>query len=176
MNRMDDATEPAPQQGAQPAAPAPASGDALADAAKVEQLADKLTACADALHERLMREVRAYDGKPVPPKVQDALRRLLDDEQVLRQRANGLYADAAACIVAPLGKPQQHLTALTADAADKIRKITRIGDSMGLVARLLGLAAAAATGQAAPILLALEGVKHQVDVIAARSAPPKPPA
>lgn len=182
MNSDDNAMESAPQDGAlaQPAAapvPAPGgSGDGLADAAQVEQLADKLSACADALHERLMREVRAYNGKPVPAKVQDALRRLLDDEQVLRQRANGLYADAAKCIVSTLGKPQKHLMALTADAAEKIRKITRIGDSMGLVARLLGLAAAAATGQPAPILLALEGIKHQLDAIAVHNAPPKPPA
>lgn len=167
MNRIDEPTGPA--------APS-ADGDGLADAAKVEQLADQLSACADALHARLMRELHAYHGKPVPAKVQDALRALLDDEQVLRQRANGLYAGAAASIVSGLGQPQKHLVALAADAAGKIKTITRIGDAMGLVARLLGLAAAAATGQPAPILLALEGMKHQLDAIAVHNAPPKPPA
>jgi hypothetical protein len=174
MNSDEQAIQPA--QPDAPASPPAADGGGLATAAEVEQLADKLSACADALHERVMREVRSYNGKAVPAKVQDALRALLDDEQVLRERAGGLYADAARCIVGTLGQSQKHLVALTTDAAEKIRKITRIGDSMGLVARLLGLAAAVATGQPAPIVLALEGIKQQLDTIASRNAPPKPPA
>jgi hypothetical protein len=66
--------------------------------------------------------------------------------------------------------------ALTADAAEKIKTITRIGDGVSLVARLLGVAAAAATGQAAPIVLSLENLKHQLDAIALHNAPPPPPA
>jgi hypothetical protein len=64
--------------------------------------------------------------------------------------------------------------ALTADAAQKIKTIVRIGDGVSLVARLLGLAAAAATGQAAPIVLALENLHHQLDAIALHNAPPAP--
>jgi hypothetical protein len=94
----------------------------------------------------------------------------------LRQRANRLYADAAACIVSSLGQPQQHLIQLTVDAADKIRRITRIGDGITLVARLLGLAAAASTGQVVPILAAVEGLKGQLDVIAIDDAPAAPAA
>jgi hypothetical protein len=135
----------------------------LSNVRQVIELADQLSACADLIHERVMREIRGYMGRPVPENAQNMARALLDDEVVLRQRANGLCADAANFIVPSLGKPQQLLLALTADAAESIRTIDRIGDATSLVARLLGLAAAAATGQAAPILLSLEALKHQLD-------------
>jgi hypothetical protein len=99
-------------------------------------------------------------------------RALLDAEVELRQRADRLYADAAACIVSSLGQSQQHLVALTAEAAKKIQNIVRIGDGITLVARLLGLAAAAATGQVLPILAALDQLKTQLDVVAVHQAPP----
>jgi hypothetical protein len=60
------------------------------------------------------------------------------------------------------------------DAADKIGRITRIGDGITLVARLLGLAAAASTGQVVPILAALERLKAQLDVVAVDNAPAAP--
>jgi hypothetical protein len=62
------------------------------------------------------------------------------------------------------------------DAADKIRRITRIGDGITLVARLLGLAAAASTGQVVPILAAIGALQVQVDTVAIESAPAPPPA
>lgn len=148
----------------------------LSTAAEVEALADQLTACADALHERIMAEVGSYQGGPVPPRAQDAMRKLLDEEQVLRQRANALYLDAAKHIVSGLGASQQHLVKLTTDAAQKIRKITNIGMGISLVARLLGVTAAIATGQPAPILLSLEYLKKQLDAIALYNPPNKPAA
>jgi hypothetical protein len=162
------------------AAPAPggpgqaASGAApgLATVNQVVELADQLSACADQLHERIMRDIRAYQGGPVPESAQNTARALLDDEVLLRQRANGLYADAATYVVKSLGKPQQHVVALTADAAEKIRKIALIGDITGLVAGLLSLAGAAATGQAASIVLALEKIRVQLAAIKTHSPPP----
>jgi hypothetical protein len=163
----------------QPAAPAkPAQqtpADALSTAKQVEELADRLSACADSIHERVMRDIRHSQEQnhgEVPEAEQSVARALLDAEIELRQRANRLYADAAACIVAPLGQSQAHLVALTLDAADKIKKITRIGDGITLVARLLGLAAAAATGQVLPILAAVDQLKTQLDVVAVHEAPP----
>lgn len=157
--------------GAAPAGP-PAETGGLATVAQVEELADQLSACADRIHERVMREIKSYKGGPVPEAQQDAARALLDDEVVLRQRANGLYADAATYIVRSLGKPQAHVMALTKDAAEKIAKITHIGDAVSLVARLLGIAAAVATGQPAPIMLSLEYLKHQLDLMALHNPPP----
>lgn len=159
-----------------PTAPPPGPAEALSTARQVEELADKLSACADSIHERVTRDIRRHHGDDVPESEQAAARALLNAEMELRQRANRLYAEAAACIVSSLGQPQQHLIQLTVDAADKIRSITRIGDGITLVARLLGLAAAASTGQVVPILAAVEGLKAQLDVIAIDNAPAAPAA
>ena len=156
------------------AAPAANTGGGLAPPDQIVELADQLSACADQIHERVMREIRAHAGGPVPDKVQATARALLDDEVLLRQRANGLYADAATFIVRALGKPQAQLVKLTADAAEKIRKIGVIGEVTSLVGGLLALAGAAATGQAVPVLVALEKIHKQVKAIEALA--PKPPA
>jgi hypothetical protein len=169
-NSRPDGTTPVPT------VPPPGPAEALSTARQVEELADKLSECADSIHERVMRDIRHHQGQDVPESEQSAARALLNAEMELRQRANRLYAEAAACIVSSLGQPQQHLVQLTVDAADKIRRITRIGDGITLVARLLGLAAAASTGQVVPILAALEGLKVQLDVVAIDNAPAAPAA
>ena len=178
----------APAAGSTAAAPVPAAAppqtpptpqtpaEALSTAHQVEELADQLSACADGVHQRVMRDIRRHKDGDVPENEQAAARALLDAEIELRQRANRLYADAAACIVASLGQPQAHLIQLTLDAANKIRRITRIGDGISLVARLLGLAAAVGTGQVVPILTAIARLQAQLDVIAVDNAPPAPPA
>jgi uncharacterized protein YbjQ (UPF0145 family) len=169
----DTSPPPTPPKAAQPASPPPSPGEALATAKQVEELADKLSACADSIHQRVMRDIRRHQGGEVPESEQTAARALLDAEIELRQRANRLYADAATCIVSSLGQSQHKLIQLTADAAAKIETITRIGDGITLVARLLGLAAAAATGQGVLILAAIDRLKVQLDVIALHN-PPKP--
>ena len=72
---------------------------ALSSPAHIIELADQLSACADQIHERVMKEIRSYQGGPVPEGVQATARALLEDETLMRQRANSLYADAAAFIV-----------------------------------------------------------------------------
>lgn len=153
----------APAKAAPPAAAAGQGG--LASVPQIVELADQLSACADQLHERIMRDIRAYDGGIVPVHVQATARALLEDELVLRQRANGLYADAATYVVKSLGKSQQGVVALTTAAADKIRKIALIGDVTGLVAGLLQLAGAAATGQAASVITALDKIYTNIKAI-----------
>ncbi len=153
-------------------APAKAPADSgLASVPQIVELADQLTACADQLHERIMRDIRAYDGGIVPAHVQATARALLEDELVLRQRANGLYADAATYVVKSLGKSQAGVVALTTAAADKIRKIALIGDVTGLVAGLLQLAGAAATGQAVSVITALDKIHTNIKAIEAHQAP-----
>jgi hypothetical protein len=166
------------QQTGQPSAAGygkPPRDGGLSTPAQIEQLADQLGACADALHERIMHELHAYEGRPVPPRAQEAARKLLDDEQVLRQRANSLYADAATIIVHSLGKSQQHIVALTTDAAEKLKKLTRLADAMGIVGRVLELSGAALTGNPVFIMRALEDMKHMLDRIALHNAPPATP-
>ncbi|MCC2972250.1 hypothetical protein [Massilia sp. IC2-476] len=155
----------------------PPPGAALSSPDKIAELADQLSKCADEIHERVMKEIRSYGGGPVPEKVQDSARALFDDEVLLRQRANSLYADAAAFIVKGLGKPQANLVKLTADAAEKIRKIGVIGEVTGLVGSLLALAGAAATGQPVTILAAIEKIdKHGKALDALKPKPPAKPA
>ena len=144
----------------------------LATVPQVEALADQLSACADDLHARVMKSIKTHQGEFTDAE-QATARALLDDEVLLRQRANSLYADAATYVVKTLGQSQQHVMALTADAAEKIRKIAMIGDVVGLVGGLLSLAGAAATGQAAPILVALEKIRTQIK--AAQADLPKKP-
>lgn len=169
-----------------PAAPAAKTGDAAAKTAHrvdgsgglssmrhVVELADGLSTIADRLHERILREIRSYDGRGVPAPAQDAMRRLLDDEMVLRQRANTLYADAAAFVIQGLDQPQSRVNALTAAAAEKIRRIGVIGEVTGLVGGLLSLAGAVAAGQPTPIALALEKIQlHSTTLDALTPTPP----
>lgn len=160
-----------------PAAPAPGGANGgLASVPQIVELADQLSACADQLHERIMRDIRAWDGGVVPAHVQACARALLEDELLLRQRANGLYADAATFVVKSLGKSQQGVVALTTAAAEKIRKIALIGDVTGLVAGLLSLAGAASTGQAAPIILALDKIHTHIKDIETHRKPAAKPA
>lgn len=168
----NESTTPA----AAPAPLPPSPAQALATAKQVEELADQLSACADSIHARVMSDIRRHGGGDVPAAEQAAARALFDAETELRQHANRLYAEAAACVVSSLGQSQKNLIQLTVDAAAKIRQITRISDGITLVARLLGLAAAAATGHAAPILVALDALKLQLDVIALHNPPAAPAA
>jgi len=155
----------APAQAKAAPPPAAAAQGGLASVPQIVELADQLSACADQLHERIMRDIRAYDGGIVPAHVQATARALLEDELVLRQRANGLYADAGTYVVKSLGKSQQGVVALTTAAAEKIRKIALIGDVTGLVAGLLQLAGAAATGQAASVITALDKIYTNIKAI-----------
>jgi hypothetical protein len=147
----------------------------LASVPQIEALADQLSACADQIHARVMKDIKSHNGGPFSDAEQAIARALLDDEVLLRQRANSLYADAATCVVKTLGKPQQHVLELTAAAAEKIRKITMLGNVVGLVGGLLSLAGAVATGQAVPILAALAKIQAQVKLVQL-VLPPKPPA
>lgn len=142
---------------------------ALASVTQVEALADQLSAAADEIHVRVMKELSAYQNRPATDAEQALARGMLEDELVLRQRANGLYADAANYVVQSLSTSHQQLMQLTTDAAEKIRKIGRIADAAGLVGALLMLAGAAATGHVGPIVVAVERLSKQVKKINATS-------
>ena len=162
------------EQNAEQNAEKRAGQNGLATVPQIEALADQLSACADQIHARVMKDIKAHNGGLVGAAEQATARALLDDELLLRQRANSLYADAATYVVKTLGKPQQHVMELTVAAAEKIRRITTIGDVVGLVAGLLSLAGAAATGQPVPILAALDKIRIQVKAVQA-DMPKKPP-
>ena len=142
------------------------SNDGLSDADQIEAVADQLTASADQLHASIMRAIKTSDGGDP-----DTARALLDDELVLRQRANSLYGDAAAFVVGKLGQSQQHIIALTGAANEQLAKIAALADAVSLVGALLAFAGAVITRQPAPILAALEKIAHQVQSVKADRSP-----
>jgi hypothetical protein len=152
-----------------PSGVAAATGGGLATPADVTQLGDQLTACADALHERIMHEIQSYQGRAVPIAAQEAARKMLDDEQVLRQRANAVYLEAATLVVHSLGQSQQHIVKLTADAAAKIKHLVKLVDTAGMVGRVLELSGAALTRNPVVIMRALEDMHHMLDAVAAHN-------
>lgn len=148
------------------------STDGLSTPSDVEALADRLSACADQLHMRVQGEAAAIgqlaDGSASRARRYATLEKMIDGEQELRQRANGLYADAATAIVTRLGTPQQDVLALTDAAVEKIRQITRLDAAVGLVAGLLALAAGVTGKQPAAVLAALATIRLQVGAVKAR--------
>ncbi|MTV40883.1 hypothetical protein [Duganella radicis] len=136
-----------------------------AQQARYEALADHLSACADALHARLMRALRQPAPGGAPAVSQEVAQALFDDEVTLRQRANGLYLDAARLAASGLAPQQQALLDLTARARQKIDKIDRIKDLVDLAAELLSLGAAVATGKPDKLVQPLEKLKHHLDAL-----------
>jgi hypothetical protein len=130
---------------------------ALEDVKKIEQLADCLTRCADSVHERLMKAISAREINRFEAQA------IFQDETGLRQRANGLYLDAAKCIVRDLEIAQKELIGVVATANKAIRNIERTRAFIDLVADVLTLAAAACAAKPGPIVAALEEIKNDID-------------
>ena len=162
--------------------PPPGAGD-------IEALAERLSACADALHARLMKAIRAATtSAPAPAPAgppparglsidqglsQGAAQALFENEVALRQRANGLYLDAATLAASGLAGPAQQLLALTAQAAERIRTLDRLRDLIDLAAELLQLGAAVASGAPEHLAAPLEKIKqHLADLNNPTPAPP----
>ena len=132
----------------------------------LEALADSLSASADALHARLMRAIRQpAPGLTQPAISQAAAQALFENEVILRQRANGLYLEAATLAAAGLGGMQQQLLDLTAQAQEKIRKIDKIKDLIALTGELLSLAAAVASGAPEKLVAPYEKLKARVEAL-----------
>ncbi|MYM68186.1 hypothetical protein GTP45_15300 [Pseudoduganella sp. FT55W] len=134
--------------------------------AEIEALADHLSACADALHRRLMRAIRqpAPQGG-MPGMAQGVAQALFENEVALRQRANGLYLDAAVLAASGLGPQQQQLLDIAARAQIKIDQINRIKDLVDLAGELLSLGAAVASGKPDHVVAPLEKLKHHLDAL-----------
>ena len=133
----------------------------------IEALADSLSASADALHARLMRAIRKpAPGAPGQPGIsQGVAQALFENEVALRQRANGLYLDAAVLAAAGLGAQRQQVLELTARAQEKIDKIERIKDLVDIAADLLAVAAGVAGGKPEQVVKPLENLKHHIEAL-----------
>lgn len=151
-----------------------ARASGLSSMQHVIELADSVVHIADQLHERILQEIFSANGRAMPLDQQAAMRTLMDDELLLRQRAQALYADAATFVIQGLAQPQRHLMALTAAAAEKIRHIGVISEASGLVGGMLWLLGGVATGQLSQVEAALE--KIQLHNAALEALKPTPPA
>lgn len=120
--------------------PAPATAHDL------EALADRFSACADTLHARLLRALRRPAGA-APGLAQDTAQALFEQEVALRQRANGLYLEAAELARRGLAGQQQALLDVAARAEAEIRDINQLRDLISLLSDLLTLGAAVAAGK-----------------------------
>jgi len=136
----------------------------------IEALADSLSASADALHARLMRAIRKpAPGTPSSPNqpgiAQGVAQALFENEVALRQRANGLYLDAARLAAAGLGPQRQQLLELTARAQEKIDQIARIKDLVDIAADLLAVAAGVAAAKPEQVVKPLENLKRHIEAL-----------
>ena len=138
----------------------------MADTHHIIALADSLSGCADALHARLMRALRQpAPGGQAPAISQGAAQALFENEVTLRQRANGLYLDAARLAAGGLGGAQQQLLDVTTRARDSIARIERAKDLIDIAAELLSLGAAVAAGKPERLVSPLEKLKHHLDAL-----------
>jgi hypothetical protein len=140
----------------------------------IEALADSLSACADELHIRIMKAIRsnppgglARDTEAAPASLENgishgAAQALFENEVALRQRANGLYVNAALLAGAGLGSVQQDMLYLVAAARRRIRNATLLKDVIALAADMLGLAAAIAAARPEHLPAAVESVKQHL--------------
>jgi hypothetical protein len=133
--------------------------NALSTMQCVVDLADSVVCIADDLHERILQEIAGYNDRTMPDAQKALMRALTDDERLLRQYAHALYADAATFVIQDLKEPQHRLMSLTADAAEKIRRIGVIGEVTGLVGGILLLVGSIARGQFSKVGAALEKIQ-----------------
>lgn len=136
---------------------------ALADATQIVDFADALTRSADGIHDRLLIAIR--NNEVDHPTAQ----MIFQDESILRQRADGLYIDAAACVVAGLDEEQKSVIDLVDTANAGMRKIKDMARFIDLVADLLLLAAATYAAKPRPIIAALKEVRRDVEALAGKA-------
>lgn len=149
--------------------------------ADIEALADSLSACANELHQRIMRAIRRngqgrVDGDEDDGNVgtddgaangitQADVQALFDQEVALRQSANSLYVDSARLAVAGLAIPGQQLLSLAARARETIRRIDRAKEIAGIAGSLIGVAAAILSAHPQNLATALETLDEHLDAL-----------
>lgn len=132
---------------------------ALENQKQVEAFAKNLTECADSIHGRLMSAIKKKEID------RETAQFIFQDEASLRQKANGLYIDAANCVVEGLAESQKNLIDLIEKAKEKMASIKKIASFVDLVADLLVLGSAVYAAKPSPILAALKEVKQDLDAL-----------
>ncbi|MES2740288.1 MAG: hypothetical protein V4754_04980 [Pseudomonadota bacterium] len=156
------------------------SEQGLANARQIEQLADRLSAAADAMHARVLQAIarRAPDDAPgAAMHINQAEAQAVFEHEVrLRQHANSLYADAARHAGSGLQLAQQTVLQITDTAAAQIEHIAQVKDLLLIGADLLALGGAAVAGRPGEMLKALEQVRDHGNAIKQGKHPGEEPA
>jgi hypothetical protein len=132
---------------------------ALAHQKQFEALADRITECADSIHDRLMKAIKNKEIE------QDIAQSIFQDEAILRQRADSLYIDAAYGVVDDVLEAQVRIIDVIGTAKEKIKTINEIANLVDLVADLLVLTAATYAAKSDSILAALKEVQDDIDAL-----------
>lgn len=132
---------------------------ALENEMEVEALAQSLTECADSIHEKIKAAIKLGRLE------RDQAQSMFQEENLLRQRANGLYIDAAKFVVEGLAEPQAGLLAAIDKAKERIGEIEEIARFIDLVSDVVLLASAVSAGKPAPIASALKEVKDDLEAL-----------
>ncbi len=122
----------------------------------IEALADSLTECADAYRDRLQLGIRQGELD------QDHARVCFDDEMLLRERASGLYADAASLIIQEIDAGHSELIRLLKQASERLRAVQRVVDIGSLIGDLLTLATGVAAANPGSVIVALGQIRSQL--------------
>jgi hypothetical protein len=132
---------------------------ALTTQAQIETVAAELNNCADIIHERLMKAVKRKEIE------RPAAQLIFQDEIILRQKANGLYINAANGVVTGLAETQKSLLETIGAAKQKLKKINDIATFIDLTADLIVLAAAISAAKPPAILAALKEIKKDCEAM-----------
>jgi hypothetical protein len=130
---------------------------ALETAEQIEELADALTASANAIHARLMKAIKSNEIS------REEARATSHDEATLRQRANALYIDAALRIVSGLKLTQTELLATIRSGNENLKKLKKVATFLDFVADILTLSTAIYAAKPAVILAAYKEIKKDID-------------
>jgi hypothetical protein len=148
-------SQPARADGWPDKAPPPQAqaDNALGKRQHVIAVAEELTRAADAVHRRLAAELKKGALEQI-----DA-QSLLEDEALLRERANSALLDAADYVLEDLPLTQEKLMQAIAKAQSRIEKLERIAMVVDLAADLSLLAGALLTAKTATFLAALKKLR-----------------
>lgn len=132
---------------------------AFSSAKEIEAIADKFSECADATHLRLMAAIKNHEID------RGIAQSISENENLLRQRANRLYLDAAICVVHTLSQPQMNIVDIVDRAKEKISSIQEIKKAIGLITELIALVAAVHAAEPGLIINALKTVETNMDTL-----------
>lgn len=135
---------------------------ALATADDVAEAADSLSAAADVLRKRLDRELAR--GTLTHEQAQ----KLAEDEMLLRQRANDLYADCAALVLADLPLAQDRLLAAIDHAQARIARLEKLTALAAIATDLAAIAGAILARKANALAAAVKKLKADSTTFASK--------